>query len=181
MAPSRRRVVRKNNVRMCLCTYVHMFWGKSFQKTYVHMHVCTKNMPIFRYTFFILIFALVLTVSSCAKHGARHPKAKYSEPPVVETPQAGPEREASNHLIKEGQKYLNFGMYNQAAYSFQEAVNVDPNNGAAYYYLAYTKYRSGEYGRVPILLDRASSLLKGDEKWEWKIEKLQESVKEAQP
>jgi Tfp pilus assembly protein PilF len=129
------------------------------------------------YSLLGVTLGVVLVFGGCVRKG--RPKPSYARPPVVETPKAGPERNASNHLIIEGQQYLKLGMYGQAAYNFQEAINVDPNNGAAFYYLAYTKYRGGEYERVPILLDRAASLLKGKE-WDEKIEKLENSVREAQ-
>ncbi|OGQ26180.1 MAG: hypothetical protein A3F89_07160 [Deltaproteobacteria bacterium RIFCSPLOWO2_12_FULL_50_11] len=140
-------------------------------------------MTIFLMKFWItgMVVLLVLTLPACGRRGAHHPKPTYAKPPVVESPRPGPEREASNHLLDEGKKYLDFGMYNQAAYSFQEAISIDPNNGEAFYYLASTKYREGEYGRVPSLLDRASLLLQGNEEWGKKIQELKDSLREVKP
>jgi tetratricopeptide (TPR) repeat protein len=59
---------------------------------------------------------------------------------------------------------------------FQDAINVDPRNGEAYYYLALTDFYLGQYDESVGLLDKAKALLGYDERWLERIENLKASI-----
>src|SRR3989338_4988602 len=102
-----------------------------------------------------------LLVSCATRPGPKRPKAPPGsrEPPVTRQAEETPERRASNALIEQGTGILERGLYDRAADLFQEAVSVDPTNGAGYYYLALVKLKTGEYGGVEGFLEKAESLL----------------------
>ncbi len=95
--------------------------------------------------------------------------------------EAGPERRASGSLVEGGRAYLDHGLFDRAADTFQQAANLDPTNGAAFYYLALVKYRMGEYGEVWDYLEKAEALLAGGKHWAEKLEELRREVNEVKP
>lgn len=118
----------------------------------------------------------------CAPKGKKpqraRPKPPTQQAPVgiegqVEGEDESPERQASNALIEQGQVSFERGLYDQAAASFQEAVTVDAGNGAAYYWLALTNIRSGEYGEAEGLIEKALTLLSKRPEWAERLEELQ--------
>lgn len=134
--------------------------------------------------FFLVLMAILL--ASCA------PKAKPKYPklppgahtPPVSTPveeQETPERQASNSLIEEGLTAFNRGLYDHSADLFQQAVTVDPSNGAGYYHLAVAKLRSGEYGEAAGLQEKAEQLLANDPSWTDRLKDLRSELNQKQP
>ncbi len=111
----------------------------------------------------ILPLLLAISLVSCAGHVRRAP---------VSQPKPGPERQASHAMIETGKGFLEQGLFDQAADRFQEAANVDPTNGVAFYYLALVKYRTGDYESVGDFLEKAEALLGEDREWAEKLEIL---------
>ena len=101
--------------------------------------------------------------------------------PVTSLPQKGPKREASDALIQKGKAFLDAGLFDRAADTFQEAVNVDPSIGAGFYYLAFVKYRTGEYGAVWDFLEKAEALLGNDPAWKNQLEELKMEAQQVKP
>ena len=127
----------------------------------------------------IMVMMVMMALSSCAS--LRGTTRSGGASPAVTTLPESPERKASNALIDEGQKALALGLHDHAADLFQQSVTVDSTNGAGYYYLALVKMRSGEYGEVWGLLDKAQVLLASDPDWMAKIEELRQEMQQKQP
>ena len=87
-----------------------------------------------------------------------------------------PQHAASQRLITSGVGALDRNNYELAAMRFQDAVNVDPRNWAAYYYLALVDYRLGKKDVALGLLDKAVSLVGGDKEGLTRIETLRSSI-----
>lgn len=90
-----------------------------------------------------------------------------------------PQRAASNALVDNGNQALDQGQHDRAIDLFQEAVSVDPTNGAGYYYLALVKSRTGEYGGAWGYLEKAQSLLLGQAAWAPKLEELRKELSQT--
>jgi len=93
-----------------------------------------------------------------------------SERPVT------PQGVASQKLIRDGLALLDQKNYELAAVRFQDAINVDPRNGEAYYYLALADFYLELYDESIGLLDKAKALLQPDERWLERIENLKASI-----
>lgn len=92
-----------------------------------------------------------------------------------------PQRKASDRLVDKGKTSLDAKNYDQALQLFQDAANVDPSNGVAYYYLALTDHYLGEQNTAAGLLDKAESLLRSDQYWMGKVEELRALITGEKP
>ncbi len=139
-----------------------------------------------------LVFILWIALGiACAPKGkkpehAKMPPGSHEAPVGVGGEIKGeevesPERKASNAVVEQGQSTFNRGLYDQAANSFQEAVTLDATNGAAYYWLALAKLRSGEYGEAEGLIEKAQTLLAGRSEWTDKLSDLQKEFQQNKP
>ncbi len=130
---------------------------------------------------------LILFVVACApKTKPQYPKRPPGAvpPPVTGTTEEqkeSPERTASNALVDEGKVALNRGLYDHSADLFQQAVTIDPTNGAGYFYLAFAKVRGGEYGEAAGLLEKAKLLLGSNPLWTDKLQELRTELDQKQP
>lgn len=127
-----------------------------------------KNvMPISRVLGLLALFLL----ASCA--GKKVPSTGGQAPPVVkETTGTSPARQASDGLLEEGKGFLEQGQLDRSMDSFKEAVGLDPGNGAGFYYLALVHFKLGEYEEARSILEKARSLLEGQEEWATPLEDL---------
>lgn len=128
---------------------------------------------------FFLILLISVLVACAPKKKPEYPKPPPGsrQPPVTAPSEVDtPERSASDALVEEGRQALDHGLYDRSADLFQEAVTVDPTNGAGYYYLALVKFKTGEYGEVWDLLEKAETLLAKDPEWIEKIEELKQEL-----
>lgn len=135
-----------------------------------------------------LIFCLfILIFSGCAKEPAKKlppPKPKTGEkipsPPSPEAEKTlSPRREASQRLVQIGQGYLENGEIDKAVQTLQEAINVDYENGIAYFYLSKSLLEKGSYDDALNILDRAENFLSEQESWKTKVEELRTTIKDA--
>jgi tetratricopeptide (TPR) repeat protein len=147
----------------------------------------SPNRPRSRVLILALTVVLCLVFGACSfKKGPvkRIPTAK--KPPQkdvirpadtqpVERP-VTPQNVASQKLIRDGMALLDEKNYELAAVRFQDAINVDPRSGEAYYYLALTDFYLGQYDESVGLLDKAKALLSYDERWLERIENLRASI-----
>ncbi|MBI2982521.1 MAG: hypothetical protein HYY44_09590 [Deltaproteobacteria bacterium] len=122
-----------------------------------------------------LLFLIFFFIFSCASLGKKPLPPGARRAPVTES-QIGPERAASNAMIEKGEAKLRSGEYERAFDLFQEAVNFDPNNGVGFYYLAYVKYKTGEYDQVPNFLAKAEALLSSSKEWMERINLLKQDT-----
>lgn len=137
-----------------------------------------------------LVCALIL-MNGCATSHKKKTK-KPRKPPAQTTPETrkppvpsggeenGAARTASNVLVEDGRKAMNQGSFDHAADLFQEAVTIDPHNGAAYYHLASAKLKSGDRD-VSDLIEKARSLLANDADWISRLDALEEEAKQTPP
>jgi len=80
--------------------------------------------------------------------------------------------------MDDGRQKMSLGEFDPAKRSFQEAINIDPANGIAYYYLARSKFELGEYQQALGVLDKAEELLSGSKEWEETIQTLKGLIQE---
>src|SRR3989338_8610550 len=90
---------------------------------------------------------------------------------------ATPKARASAKMVEDGRRLLVSGDVQGASLAFQEAINVDPKNGIAYYYLAKAKFELGEHVQASGVLDKAEELLQGSKEWMEAISILREMIK----
>ncbi len=101
-------------------------------------------------------------------------RAEPRTPSTMATPQA----RASAKLLDAGRQKMSLGEFDPAKRSFEEAINIDPANGVAYYYLARAKYELGEYQQALGVLDKAEELLSGSKEWSETIQTLKGLIQE---
>lgn len=135
---------------------------------------------------FLCIFLLI----SCAKQsGTGHKRLPGEEvpqrervdiPPPPPVERVGtPKRGASQSLIDEGLRLLQRENYDKALRSFESAIQIDPENGIAYYYAAKANVLRGKPESALGFLDKAELLMGHDEKWKQKIDELRAEAKKA--
>lgn len=108
-----------------------------------------------------------------AEESAAKPAADEPVGPVK------PVRAASQKLVDEGQKFLDGAEYERALYKFEEAINIDPSNGEAYYYMAKTQAELGANDEADGLLDKAESLLGSRAPWGERIASLRQEIRQG--
>ncbi len=132
-----------------------------------------------------LALAMTFFLTACPKKPPKKPeRPKVSVPtrpaPAPSLPESlRPRREASQRIVQSGREYLDKGEIEKAVQTFQEAVNVDPENGLAYFYLAFGLFQTESYDDALGLLDRAQALLSPFPEWEEEVERLREAILES--
>ena len=101
-----------------------------------------------------------------------------SEPKVFAAAST-PKAKASANMVEAGRRELANANFEPAERIFQEAINIDPSNGVAYYYLARAQFELGLFGQSSGVLDKAEELLAGSKEWMEAVATLQEMIKEA--
>lgn len=134
------------------------------------------------------LIIIVTLLAGCAekKHGKTFQRGtRTSQKDIIrpaeaqkEAPESvsSPQRAASNQLVDKGLNYMDAKNYELAAVRFQDAINIDPRNGIAYYYLAMSDYYMGQSDEALGLLDKAQALIGYDERWNERIENLRASI-----
>lgn len=100
-------------------------------------------------------------------------------PPPPPSAALSPKREASQKIVQMGEEYLQKGLIDKALHTFQEAVNVDSENGVAYFFLAKALYEAKAYEDALGLLDRADSLLASYPDWHEAVSQLRVLIEQA--
>ena len=90
-----------------------------------------------------------------------------------------PERQAADELIIEGIDALKNDDPEQADRLLQQAVQIAPDYGPAYYWLARTKYDLEELTRSWDLLDRAELLVGHESDWLERIDRLRAAISDT--
>lgn len=91
-----------------------------------------------------------------------------------------PKARASVKMVEDGRREMAAGNIESAERKFQDAINIDPNNGIAYYYLARAKFELGSYQQANGVLDKAEELLAGSKEWLEAVAALREMIREKQ-
>lgn len=139
-----------------------------------------------RYFLILLCFFLTACPPAVKKRPVRPTPPKVVPAPVIQAPPpvpepSRPERNASNDFLLQGKEKLEAQEYPGAMNLFHEAINLDPSNGPAYYYLAWSKYLSGDNEEILEILDRAEGLLSGRKDWLPAIHSLRQQVQSGIP
>lgn len=129
-------------------------------------------------------FCFLILAGACAKKPPKpKPKPEVSIPSIPTPPPAppvlSPKREASQKIVQTGKEYLAAEEWDKAAQTFQEAINVDPENGVAYFFLALSLFQSKQYHDAQGLLDRADTLLAPYPQWHDEVLRLRLMIEEA--
>lgn len=72
---------------------------------------------------------------------------------------------ASDSLLEQGRQALEEGRLEQAATLFEEAIQLETDNGPAYYYAALVQMRLDRLEEARGFLEKAESLLSGRTEW----------------
>lgn len=81
-------------------------------------------------------------------------------------------------LVKNGIQKLKAEALDEAQWQFEQAINIDPSFGPAYYWLARVRSKFSEFSQALDLLDKAASLLKDSAAWVERIEEFRRWVEE---
>ena len=149
-----------------------------------------------------LTLIIVIIFSACAKIGQKPQPKKFKpkaaptqtqkvevkqapegvkeiirqEPTSLATASATPQRRAATRLLERGRQELANGEAAKAEATFQEAINVDHNNGIAYYYLSRAKFERGKFGAAGGVLDKAEELLGDSKEWSEAVSTLRQMI-----
>ena len=136
--------------------------------------------------FLVLLFCLAFFAVGCpkkppeTKSKPKRPRVVRPVPPPPKGPEAlSPKREASQNMIDVGERYLGQGDLDKATQTFQEAINIDSDNGVAYYYLAKVMYQKSEYDDALGLLEKSEGLLGSYPEWVAEVARLKKQIEEA--
>ncbi|MDZ4224290.1 MAG: tetratricopeptide repeat protein, partial [bacterium] len=101
-------------------------------------------------------------------------------PPLPKGPEAlSPKREASQNMIRVGEHYLEQGNVDKATQTFQEAINIDPENGVAYYYLSKGLSQKQAYDDALGVLEKSETLLGRYPEWVAEVKRLRAQIEET--
>ena len=77
-------------------------------------------------------------------------------------------------MLKTGIESFKNDDFESAEWQFEEAINLDPNYGPAYYWLARVKYKFNQKNEALELLKKADKLVPGSTLWQGRIRKFRE-------
>ena len=72
------------------------------------------------------------------------------------------------------------GDLDKAIHTIQESINIDPENGMAYYLLGKAYFQKKDFSQALGLLDKADSLLEDRLEAQQKVRELREAIQGAQ-
>lgn len=132
---------------------------------------------------FSLIPLLVLAACSTTTHKTTtHPRTSPTEHERVvdiqRVDQGAEFEESSNSpaltLVAEGIQKFKDDLVEEAEWKFEEAINLDPDYGPAYYWLARIKYRQDDLNQCREFLKKAERLLKNSDVWMERVGEFRE-------
>lgn len=125
----------------------------------------------------IVVLGLVtLMGASCATHEKRKPRSAKPAPVQIRHSVATAERSASSSLVERGVAAMMAGNSDEARDLFQEAIQIDPNNGEIYYHWAVLEEKEGDREQARQLWIKADAFLGDEPEWKMRLEKLGERV-----
>lgn len=121
--------------------------------------------------------------AGCAKEGPKRPPKEISIPTRPPPPPASealsPKREASQRIVQAGKEYLEAGDADRAVQTFQEAINIDPENGVAFFFMSLGLYQIKLFEDALGLLERADALLAPYPDWHDEVVRLRYLIEDA--
>lgn len=121
----------------------------------------------------VSLILVLFVFSACTQTRERivvTPKKPMYERPDGETGQG--RLTPAKGLVATGIAHFKDKKFDLAEWKFEEAINLDPDYGPAYYWLARTRHKFHELQKALSLLDRAQGLLKTSEVWLERIERF---------
>lgn len=146
----------------------------------------------------LLILAFVLQATNCTLIDQIRGKPKKKPVPVTQTPESdisedpqdgefdefSTEQQQSQTaslpnspaqpMLKNGIESFQANDFESAEWQFEEAINLDPNYGPAYYWLARVKHKFDQKNEALELLKKADKLVPGSALWQSRIRKFRE-------
>lgn len=122
---------------------------------------------------------LIFLAAGCAKERPRRTPEEVSIPtrPAPSVSESlSPKREASQRIVQIGKNYLEAGDDDKAVQTFQEAVNIDPENGVAFFFMSLGLYRLHLFDDALGILERADTLLAPYSDWHEEVVRLRYSI-----
>lgn len=107
---------------------------------------------------------LVLFLAACV---SQKPAPLPEMAPMADLAKAElePRRAASLRLVEQGQKDLTGSRFERAAQSFSKAIEVDPGNPYAYFYLGMARFRVSRFEEAAELFLRGANLFGDLDAW----------------
>lgn len=116
----------------------------------------------------VLMFALIGIIAGCVcLHKSVRPKSPG-------------QAVASENHYQNGVKQYEMGHYKQAIHQFEKAVQKDPTNYKAYFYLGLSHEGRGLLGKAQSFLEKALGLAGGDAAWTERIRAQLEALNKQQ-
>jgi len=81
-------------------------------------------------------------------------------------------------IVVNGIKNFKDEKFDNAEWQFEEAINLDPDYGPAYYWLARTRFKFDKVQKALVLLEKAESLLDSSQTWLRRIDSFREFLLE---
>ena len=117
-------------------------------------------------------FILFLFLFSCQSHlplPGEETEEKFS--PVL-SQSLSPKQKVSLHLTQEGEEALLRGSMIEASNTLAKAIDFDPSNGYAYYFLGEINFEKGKHHQSLAFLEKAKGILRDNPHWLSKIYSL---------
>lgn len=132
------------------------------------------------------IFGSIMVLSGCAPAVIKLPPEVYRETPredgefegSAEEPGLSPRALASLQLTEQGRIYLENNQPDNAIEILERALNLNPNNGRNYYYLAEAWLMKWDTGQAKEFNRLAEIYLKNDNEWLNRVYLQRERIKE---
>lgn len=123
----------------------------------------------------ILMMVMLVSLPACSMF--HKPWGSKSPTNLKSAAMEESKRVASDALLEKGKVLLETqGDVGPAIDLFQEAVNLDPTNGAGYYLLSLASFKQGDYEKSKGFLQKAETLLGSDSAWKEKLEQLKKDL-----
>jgi len=131
-----------------------------------------------KYIVLFIAISLALT-TACSTTTTKKQVVTSKEAPQYKHAQDGNDNDnagdsPASALVNQGIEMLKNEENSEAEYQFEEAINLDPDYGPAYYWLARARYRLEEIENALGLLKKAESLLRYSPAWMDRIEEFRD-------
>lgn len=127
---------------------------------------------------FILVFGfLAACATTTATHKTTSTTTKKHTPIYKRALETNEEKNNSSPalpLVSDGMDSLKNNNLDQAEWNFEQAINLDPDYGPGYYWLARVRYKLEQMDDAAGLLDKAAQLLKDSQIWLKRIEEFRD-------
>ncbi len=140
----------------------------------------------FKLVIVTFIFGFLMVLSGCAPSVMKPSPEIYRETPRdagefeenAEKPGLSPRALAALQLTEQGRMFLENNQPDDAIGILERALNLNPNNGRNYYYLAEAWLMKWNVGQAAEFNRLAEIYLKDDSEWRYRVRLQRERIKE---